>query len=40
MGKLVLDQVSALQNFQAIGDAAQIDAAAIATDFATDAAGA
>lgn len=39
-GELVLDQVLALQHFQAIRDAAQVHTAAISADFATDAAGA
>lgn len=39
-GKLVLDQVLALQHFKAIRDAAQVHTATVAADFATDAAGA
>lgn len=40
VGKLVLDQVLALQHFEAIGNATQVYTATIAANFATDAAGA
>jgi hypothetical protein len=40
VGTVILDQILALQHLQAIGDAAQVHTATIATDFATDAAGA
>lgn len=40
VGEVLLDQLLALEDLQAIRDAAQVHAATIAADFAADAAGA